>query len=183
MNQQAIDFIMTFKNWIAGGSITLCIWFIIHFIKTREKFEDKIDKFKDGVGEKLATALDKIDKSAVEFAKQIEHARTLTNTVTQRTYDLQETLIRDITRIQIEVSAVSSQLRNVESQTTTVSEKMTSLYTQVDELQKTVTAHKHSLSLGAQAFHVQKEALANMKSEIVKISQEVMLIKTVNKKQ
>lgn len=191
ISQQAIEFIDTFKNWIAGGAVTLCIWFIVHFVKQREKFEDKVDKFKEGVkketdefknnvNKKIEDALDKVEAAAIRLIDQVEKAKQVSDSMTRTAYEFQEKLLRDLSRVQVDLQAISGQIRNVESISETTSNKVSLLYEQVDSIQTKVAAHANSLGLGAIAIDSFRKDISKMKSEVVQISNDIVLIR--NKK-
>lgn len=177
-----IELVMTLKNWIAGGATALCVWFIVHYVKNREKFEDKNDKFKEDVGKKVSEALKDMKDTATKFTEQIDQAKLLSTTMTTKTYEIQEQVMREVSKLQISVTEVNNELKSATSSAGAISQKFKLLYDQVDNIQKVVAAQQHSLGLGAKAFQKLNGDLNNMKTEVLQITEEVKLIRNVNKK-
>ena len=187
--QIALDFISTFKNWISAGAITLCVWFIVRFVTKREKFEENIDRFKsemkketnefkNKVDRKVEDALKKVSDAATKFTEQIDGAKKLSTDMGLKTFEFQERLLRDLSRMSVDLSAISSQIKHAEDQVVVTAERMNLLYDQVDNLHKRVSEHQNSLGLGAKAFMKFDKEINNMKSEIVQINDDLKLIKT-----
>lgn len=72
-----------------------------------------------------------------------------------------------------QVNTKAVQLKNQFDETAT---QVKSLCSHVSEVQKTVEAHHNSLSLGAKAMHQHREEILSMKSEIRRISENLVII-------
>lgn len=160
----------------------LLIWFLVRFVKQREEFEKKADTFKDDIKKEIDGALKKIGDSADKFTKQLETAQNLSVDMRKAAYEFQTKIMQDTQKISTEVLQLSNKVGGADAQLSEIAKKVHGLYLEVESVSTKVSAHHKSLSMGAQAFANQKEELSKMKSEIVKLSDDLMIIKEVKTK-
>jgi len=185
-----------FSAWIGAGMTGLVIWFVIRFITQRDKFEENQGKFRTDMTADLNTFKTQIENRLVEHAKNVkDSAEKVTAAVKEvkdeafnmkkASFDFQSKIMDDLLSIKRETVEIEGMLMrtnekadDLESKFGEVMIKVKELYAHVEGVQQRVEAHQKSLGLGAQAFKVQRDELVNMKTEIKKINDNLVILKT-----
>lgn len=151
------------------------IWFVKRYIDSNDKHHVAVDVQLKSQGE--------------EFKKTTDRVLTLASTISQEAAKI-DRASSEIRKMQADFQVqVNKELLEIHKATGQIKTDLTGTGSQVGLLKKdleglitTVEKHQHSLSLGAQAMVKQRDELGQVRSEIVRISEELVIIKG-NKKQ
>lgn len=161
---------------IVGGLLGISLWFLMRFVSRHDKFKDSVNQTLNLHSKEVKESADKIGATADEIKSdsfEIKKAMVgFEGKVNQELFQIHKKAVQ-IEGAFEQVSSKAVQLKNQFDETST---KVKSLCSHITEVQKTVEAHHNSLSLGAKAMHQHREEILNMKTEIRRISDNLVII-------
>lgn len=154
--------------WVSIGLVGLLgaalIFFVRRYVTQADKNHESItnqlsagtDKFEE-LGKKISQEAQKIDEAATRLKQTQAEFQLEINKELLEIHKATTTIKLDLDQSKLQVDAVQANLKH---------------------LVETVSKHQESLSLGAQALVKQRKGLVDLQTEFVKLSKNVMLLKT-----
>ena len=193
---ELIAILKDFSAWIGLGCASLVVWFVIRFITQRDKFEENQGKFRTDMTADLTKFKDDIEKKLTEHAKNVKESADKVSSAVKEvkdeamgmkkaSFDFQSKIMDDLLSIKKETVEIEGMLIRtndksevLESKFDEVAVKVKELYSHVEKIQETVDKHQKSLGLGAQAMKIQRDEIVNMKTEVKKLNDNLIILKT-----
>ena len=162
---------------LVGSLLGISLWFLVRFINRHDQFKDSVNGKLDEHSVDVKNSAEKMESTASEIKRdslEIKQAMVdFKGKVNEELFQIHKKAVQIEGSFE-QVNSGAAQLKNQFNETAS---QVKSLCTHLSEVQKTVEAHHNSLSLGAKAMHQHREEILNMKSEIKRISENLVIIK------
>ncbi|MGE3682382.1 MAG: hypothetical protein AB7G93_11710 [Bdellovibrionales bacterium] len=170
------EFFVSFSYWIAPAATALALWFLVRFVNRHDQFKDSVNEKLDEHAKDVKTSAEKMETTASEIKKDsLEIKKAMVGFEGKVNHELFQ-IHKKAIQIEGAFEQVNSKAEQLKTQFDETASQVKNLCTHVSEVQKTVEAHHNSLSLGAKAMHQHREEILNMKSEIKRISENLVII-------
>lgn len=170
------EFFQTISQWIAPTACAIAVYFLTRFVKRHDQFKDSVDQ--------------KLDQHAKKVEDSAEHMETTAGAIQKEALEIKKAMLNFKGKVNDELLGIHRKAILIEASMERTNEKATAIQenfnqvnlkvdqfcSHIDEVQKTVEAHHKSLSLGAKAIHQHREEILNMKTEIRRINENLVII-------
>lgn len=148
----------------------IVVWAIKRYIEKNDKHHENVEATLKKHGDEFKARDQKFTDLTAQMTREANKIESTATDMRKTQADFQVQINKELLEIHKATSQIKTDLTDSNS-------KVGLLKKDLEGLIGTVDKHQKSLSLGAQALHKQREELANVRTEIVRISEELVIIK------
>lgn len=138
-------------------------FFLVRFVNRHDDFKKDVYDKLDSHADEINVATSKIEKAVAVVHKDL--------------YESQQIMLNFKSSVQDELYKVKLETKNVVVELQNAGHKAKQLHNLYEKTEETLKEHQRILQLAARAVTAHKQELEKLKSEVVKINDEIILIK------